>query len=64
MWLQYLTTLLYMQLNYSLCCKSNQHPVDTRIDHLRVIAAAVVLALAKLLINHLHKGIFLKKPSG
>lgn len=64
MWLHYLTTLFYMQLNYSLCCKPNQHPVDSRVDHLHVTAAVVVLVPAKVLTQHLHKGIFLKKPSG
>ncbi len=64
MWLHYLTTLFYMQLNYSLFCKPNQHPVDSRVDHLHVTAAVVVLVPAKVLTQHLHKGIFLKKPSG
>ncbi|ROL47882.1 hypothetical protein DPX16_18159 [Anabarilius grahami] len=52
------------ELNYSLCCKPNQHPVDSRVDHLHITAAIDVLDLAKVLTNHLHKGIFIKKPSG
>lgn len=67
MWLQYLTMFLYVQLNYSLCCKPNQHPVDSSVDHLHITATVVLLGLAKVLTNHMHtvhNGIFTKKPSG